>query len=188
MERVSAPMARLSTATLPAAWMASTCSHPSASRTRRAASPTGWMTPVSLLASIRATKGLPSAASQACRRSASQARSATPFASTGSTSTAAPEALAVSRTLSCSMAETISRRAPAATALSMAMALASVPPLVKITVEAGAAIRAATSSRAFSTRSRAARPLAWTDEGLPTFCSAAIMAAWACGRTGAVAL
>ena len=59
--RVSAPRARLSTGTLPAAWMASTCSQPSAARTICAASATGWITPVSLLASISATNGLPSA-------------------------------------------------------------------------------------------------------------------------------
>ena len=37
-------------AILPAAWIASTCSQPSAARTKGAASTTGWITPVSLLA------------------------------------------------------------------------------------------------------------------------------------------
>ena len=86
------------------------------------------------------------------------------------------------------MAETISRLDPAATALSSAMALASVPPLVKITVEAGAPIRPATFSRACSITARAVRPAAWIDDGLPTACITAVMAAMACGRTRVVAL
>jgi hypothetical protein len=110
------------------------------------------------------------------------------LASTGRVSTAAPDARAVSSTLGCSTAETIRRREPAATALSIASPLASVPPLVKTTVEAGAATRAATSARACSITARAARPAAWTDDGLPTARSAAVMAAMASGRTWAVAL
>ena len=86
------------------------------------------------------------------------------------------------------MAEMIRRPAPAATALSMARALASVPPLVKTTVEAGAAIRAATSALACSTRARAARPAACTEDGLPTLARACATASAASGRTGAVAL
>ncbi len=86
------------------------------------------------------------------------------------------------------MALTIRRFDPAATALSMARALASVPPLVKITVEAGAAIKAATSALACSTRARAARPAACTDEGFPPSSSARATAAAASGRTGDVAL
>jgi hypothetical protein len=66
--------------------------------------------------------------------------------------------------------------------------LASVPPLRKITVEAGAAIRAATSARACSITARAARPAAWIDDGLPTWASTSVMAAIASGRTFAVAL
>jgi len=86
------------------------------------------------------------------------------------------------------LAETISRRLTAATALWIARALASVPPPVKTTVEAGAAIRAATSTRACSIRARAARPAACTDDGLPTVPSAWATAAAASGRTRVVAL
>ena len=101
---------------------------------------------------------------------------------------ATPEAAAVSIMLGCSIAETISRLEPAATALSIASALASVPPLVNTTVEAGAAIRAATSERACSSTACAARPAAWTDDGLPTRSRTAVTAAMASGRTRAVAL
>jgi len=80
------------------------------------------------------------------------------------------------------------RREPAATALSTARALASVPPLVKMMVEAGAPIRAATWSRAVSTIARAARPAAWMEDGLPPRAIAWVAAARASGRIGAVAL
>jgi hypothetical protein len=46
---------------------------------------------------------------------------------------------------------------------------------------------AATSSRARSTKRRAARPSAWTEDGLPATPSACVSAAAACGRNGAVA-
>ena len=68
-----------------------------------------------------------------------------------------------------------------------ASALASVPPDVKMTLRGSAPTRAATCSRAVSTKCRAARPSAWTDDGLPSWSSAASMAARAAGRSGAVA-
>jgi hypothetical protein len=43
-------------------------------------------------------------------------------------------------------------------------------------------------SRARSTIARARRPSAWTDDGLPTCSMAASIAAFASGRSGAVAL
>ena len=153
-----------------------------------AAAATGWMTPVSLLASISATKGRPSAESQRPRRSESQSRSAVPSARTGQISTSAPVIVAPSRTASCSWAETIRRRAPAATALRTAKASASVPPLRNTTVEAGAPISAATSSRARSSRARAARPAACTVDGLPGDAMTSAIAAAASGRTAVVAL
>ncbi len=64
------------------------------------------------------------------------------------------------------------RRTPAAMALSMASALASVPPLVKVTASALTPTSAATSARARSTAARASRPAAWTDDGLPPIASA----------------
>ena len=47
---VSASNARISTAILPADWIASTCSQPPAARTSTAASAIGWITPLSLFA------------------------------------------------------------------------------------------------------------------------------------------
>ena len=65
--------------------------------------------------------------------------------------------------------------------------LASVPPEVNTTLRGSAATSAATFSRASSIRRRAARPSAWTEDGLPELSSAASTAARACGRSGAVA-
>ena len=65
--------------------------------------------------------------------------------------------------------------------------LASVPPEVKTTLRGSAPTSAATCSRASSIRRRAARPSAWTEEGLPQTSSAATIAARASGRSGAVA-
>jgi len=65
--------------------------------------------------------------------------------------------------------------------------LASVPPEVNTTSREVTPTRAATCSRAVSTSRRAARPAAWTDDGLPVTPTAAIMAACASGRSGAVA-
>jgi hypothetical protein len=88
----------------------------------------------------------------------------------------------------CSAALTISRREPQRTALAMAWAFASVPPLVKMTCSGRTPTRAATAARPRSARSRARRPAACTDEALPPTSIAAITAALASGRIGAVAL
>jgi hypothetical protein len=77
--------------------------------------------------------------------------------------------------------------APAPVKGESASMLASVPPEVNTTLRGSAATSAATSPRASSTRRRAARPSAWTEDGLPTASSAAIMAARASSRSGAVA-
>ena len=69
-----------------------------------------------------------------------------------------------SRTDGCSIAETSSVSPSAGDSASM---LASVPPEVNTTSRALAPTSAATCSRAVSTRRRAARPAAWTDDGLP---------------------
>ena len=70
----------------------------------------------------------------------------------------------------------------------MARALDSVPPLVKVMEPGFTATRSATCARATSISDRAARPAACTDEGLPPISSARTTAAFASGRTGAVAL
>ena len=65
--------------------------------------------------------------------------------------------------------------------------LASVAPLVKVTFLASAPLSTATFCRASSMTWRAARPSACTDEALPVSSRAAVMAAWASARSGAVA-
>ena len=99
-----------------------------------------------------------------------------PDASTGSAS------LTQAATASCSIAAPCNPR-PAS-----ASAAASVAPEVKITSAPSAPSAAATCARAFSTAARAARPSAWTLDGLPTISIAASIAARASGRIGAVAL
>ena len=68
-----------------------------------------------------------------------------------------------------------------------ASAFASVPPEVKMTLRGSAPTSAATSPRACSISRRAARPSPCTEDGLPVSSSAAVMAARAAGRSGAVA-
>ena len=125
----------------------------------RAASATGWIAPVSLLASISETSAGRGSA-PACASSA--ARSATP--SSGSAGKrSAPGA--VVGTESCSIAETMS--APAGKAAQRQVWFASVPPLVKTTSSAAAPTSAATSRRARPrSRWRAARPAAMHRGGI----------------------
>ncbi len=73
-------------------------------------------------------------------------------------------------------------------ALSMARALASEPPLVKVIEPSLTPTRPATSERAVSTTARAARPAACTEEGLPPMARARATASAASGRIGDVAL
>ncbi len=111
-----------------------------------------------------------------------------PLANTGQPSTMWPCAMALCSVLACSARPTIGSRAPAATALSMARALASVPPLVKVTEPSLAPTNRATSPRDRSTAARAVRPAAWTEDGLPPIARAQATASAASGRIGAVAL
>ena len=83
------------------------------------------------------------------------------------------------------MAETSSRGRPQP---SSARLLASVPPLVKITLRGAAPASPATSRRAPSIMARARRPSAWTEEALPMSAIASSAASRALGRNGAVAL
>ena len=68
-----------------------------------------------------------------------------------------------------------------------ASALASVPPDVKTTLRDSAPTAPATALRASSTKRRARRPSAWTEEGLPGRSQAAAIASRASGRSGVVA-
>ena len=125
-------------------------------------------------------------------RRASATRSSTPLPSTGSSSTASAAKRPPPRTDGCSIAETNSRsrgslRPPISSTGVSASMLASVAPEVKVTLRACAPTIAATCSLALSTVRRAARPSSWTEEAFPGSRSAAVMAASACGRTGAVA-
>ena len=65
---------------------------------------------------------------------------------------------------------------------------ASVPPETNVTQRALTPASRATSFLASSTIRRAARPSAWTDEGLPVVSIAASAASRASTRNGAVAL
>ena len=58
---------------------------------------------------------------------------------------------------------------------------------MKTTSPGAQPVAAATCARARSTIARAARPSAWTDDGLPSASIAAAIAARASGRSGAVA-
>ena len=97
---VSAPRRLKSISILPTAPTASTCSQPPASRAKADACSIGWMTPVSLLASMTQTSAWPGRLSA----SANQPRSAWPSASTGQISTDSPAAWALSATAACSVA------------------------------------------------------------------------------------
>ena len=78
-------------------------------------------------------------------------------------------------------------RPPPNSGLSAAFA-ASVPPDMNVTQRALTPASRATSLLASSTMRRAARPSAWTDEGLPVVSIAISAASRASGRNGAVAL
>ena len=108
-----------------------------------------------------------------------------PLPSTGSRSTGRPDCSAATCTEACSTAETMNLSLPLPRSAS---ALASVPPEVNTTERGGTPKLRASSSRAASTRLRAARPSPWTEEALPPASSAAIIACRACGRSGLDAL
>ena len=186
--RRSAPNCLISSKILPSACTASTCRSPPAACASSAASRTGWITPVSLLAAISATSGLAPLPAAALRRACRSPSDATPsrLAPNRSTEGKSPP----TSTETCSISEAIAtlQAAPACSIARLsATAFASEPPEVKTTLRGSAPTATATRSRAVSRICRAARPSACTDEGLPTTSMAAAMAARACGRSGAVA-
>ncbi len=90
------------------------------------------------------------------------------------------------------MAETNKRshavlRPPVCSAGVSASMLVSVAPLVKVTFLASQPTRLATCARAFSTKARAARPSACTEEAVAVTSSAVTIAARASSRKGALA-
>ena len=102
----SAPSAPISQAMRPAACTASTCRRPPAACTIAAASATGWITPVSLLASMSETSGRDRLAHSASRKRRKIDRRR---ASTGMSSIASRGNRPPARTEGCSIADINSR-------------------------------------------------------------------------------
>ena len=153
----SAPSAPISHRMRPAACTASTCSRPPAACTIAAASATGCITPVSLLASISETSGRAALETAAGQRREIDA----PVGIDGNSSIASRGNSAARAHRGCSIADIKSlsrgRFSPAVSIAGVsASMLASVPPQVKITLAGRAPTSAATCSRARST-SRARR-------------------------------
>ena len=144
----------------------------------RAISATGCITPVSLLASMTETSaGRGSPASSA----ASASRSTMPSRSTGIRSASGT----ARNTESCSTADTSTRSRPAP---SSARWFASVPPLTKTMPSGGAPTSAATAiAAALDELPRRAAPAMHRRRDCRTSASAAVIAAAASGRNGAVA-
>ena len=186
----SAPKATMSRATLPAACTASQTRIPPFSWTRRAISAIGCSTPVSLFANCTATSAGPE---EAAREASSASRVKSPLPIDGKRARKALPRNARRRArLHAPSPRSERGKSPwrplrPAIAASSAVAMASVPPLVKITPASGAFARREASWRAVSTRPRAARPSAWTEEGLPVVASASTMRASTSARIGAVA-
>ena len=161
---------------VPAACTASTCSRPPAAWTMPAACATGCTTPVSLLASMSETSGLPPVARRQRSRQRGKVdppvgvdRNLLDRVRRKAPARAAPTDARSPRPAADRAAVSPAVRSPA-TSASM---LASVPPEVKTTSRGSAPTSAATCSRACSIRRRAARPSACTEDGLPTTSSAA---------------
>ena len=174
----------------PAIWVASQCSSAPAARTGPAISPTGFSTPVSLLAAITDTI---STSSPIIDSTASGATKPPPV--TGITSSLAmpwsSSHRAVWRTEACSTADIRmrGRSAGAASAAPVrARLLASVAPAVNTTPEARPPTRAATCSRASSTVALWRRPKRWAEEALPVSARTCAIASATLGSSGAEAL
>ncbi len=158
-------------------------------------SDSGWVTPVSLLAVMTATLVT---LDDSVRASASG--STTPYSSTGSSRMSRPAlaaARADSRTAGCSTAEHRTTASPrscraAWAGPSTARLADSVPPDVKTISPGSRPRKAATSSRASSSRRRARWAAGWLPVGFPRLTSPApawtsAMAAATSGRSGVVA-
>ena len=177
----STPSAAISSLTRPAACTASVCMTPPALLTIFAVSATGWIAPVSLLAAIKETNGSKPFRWGFASSVSSLSRSITPSLVTGRR-----VASGVASTEVCSTADTNTRQPSPACA--SANAFASVPPLVNITLSAGAPTSLATLPRAASTAARARRPSSCTEDGLPSSDSASITSVRTSSLSGAVAL
>ena len=150
--------------------------------------------PISLLAHMTLTRATSVPSPSA---SASAAGVIRPLRSTGSQVISAASCLAshstLSRTAWCSIGlVTIRRRCGSASRRAQNMPLTarlslSVPPPVNRTSDGRAPSAAARRSRACSAVRRAARPLACSEEALPTRPSCSVIAASTSGSTGVVA-
>ena len=179
---MSTPSPAKETGMRPGACTASQWTSAPAAVARAAISATGWITPVSLLASMTETS-----ASGPCAASAlsSLPKSSRPSPSTGRTMCSSATTSAVRSTAGCSIALTMSTRRPAPLS---AVLLASVPPAVKTNSGGLQPINAAICSRASSMRLRTSRPKPWTDDGLPASIMVSLTAVTTSGLIGAVAL
>ena len=189
----SAPAVTRARSRKDAAWTASvnTAASGASRRTASTTSETGSTTPVSLLAVMTATR-ITSEESA----SANASSSTMPRPSTGSSRTSAPAraaARADSSTAGCSTAECsrtarpLSRSAASATP-STARLADSVPPEVKTTSPGSRPRKAATSSRASSSRRRPRWAGGWLPVGFPSGVAwTSAIAARTSGRSGVVA-
>ena len=146
---------------------------------------TGWITPVSLLASIRETSGRPPAASCAARAPPDRPR---PLASTRTVSTCRPNRPPRQHRRMLDRRHHQPLAAPAAlTPGDSASALASVPPAVNTTLRGLGPDQGRNLCTRRSISWRAARPSAWTDDGFPTGPAPRPWRRAPRGRSGAVA-
>ena len=161
------------TGSWPMAWIASVWNGMPRERAVSASSATGCTVPTSLLAHMAVTR-----ATSSSSVSASASGATRPAGSTGSQDTDAPSCDSSQPTASstawCSADPDTTRvRAGSAARRAQKMPLTarlslSVPPLVKMTSDGRAPTAAANCSLASSTRRRACRPAACSDEALPT--------------------
>ena len=154
----STPRSSTSTSMRPTAWVASVWSAAPAARRIAEISASGWMTPISLLASMADTSAV-----SALSALSSAAMSATPSSMTGRISTSNPPRprwRTVSRTAGCSVASVNIRPRPRAAAAipRIARLQDSVAPETNTISPSSAPMRLATWLLAFSTAARASHP------------------------------
>ena len=192
MLRRSQPSAATSSASLPAACTASVWNSAPAACALSASSRTGWIAPVSLLASITLTSFVPSSGAVLGRSAASSAATSTmPSGVQGRKVTSTPRCASSSAACStawCSMLLVI-RWSPGASRPNSAILSLSVPPEVKTISAARQFSNPATDARARSTAARARWPCWWMELALPnSSVQNGRIASSTSGSTGVVAL
>ncbi len=194
MVSASTPLAATSTGTWPTACTASVCSGTPTAWATAASAARSLTAPISLLAhmTLATATSVPSPSA-----SASASAVTAPVGSTSSQVTSAPSCSTshstLSRTAWCSAGLTttrVRRGSPSRRAQNMPLTARlslSVPPPVNSTSEGRAPRAAASRSRDCSAVRRASRPLACSDDALPTRASCSVIAATASGSIGVVA-